>query len=91
MIDDPDKRREQAFEECRKVFTEYHDLVDHLRQLTADDRAVLRELLAGLDGEYFKKLNELEAKVNNADEKGENSERVRDWSHRRIFQPLKFH
>jgi hypothetical protein len=71
MSDDPNIRLEQAFEECRKVFEEFDDLVRRIRELIIEDKTVSEQLLKLLDEKYFSKLNEVESKLTKAEKKFE--------------------
>lgn len=71
MSDDPYIRLEQAFEEYRKVFEEFDDLVRRMRELIIENKTVPEQLLKLLDEKYFSKLNEAESKLTKAEKKFE--------------------
>ena len=43
MSNGPYRRLEQAFEEYRKVFEEYDDLVRRIREAITEDEAILKQ------------------------------------------------
>ncbi len=71
MSDDPYIRLEQAFEEYRKVFEEFDDLIRRMRELIIENKTVPEQLLKLLDEKYFSKLNEAESKLTKAEKKFE--------------------
>ncbi len=71
MSDDPYIRLEQAFEEYRKVFEEFDDLIRRMRELIIENKTVPEQLLKLLDEKYFSKLNEAESKLTKAGKKFE--------------------
>jgi len=71
MSDDPYIRLEQAFEEYRKVFEEFDDLVRRMRELIIENKTVPELLLKLLDEKYFSKLKEAESKLTKAEKKFE--------------------